>query len=170
MAARPLPLLPQVRIASPCPMAWDAMEPTGDPAVRHCSACRLQVHDLSAMTAERAEELLRAAGRSERLCIAFYQREDGTILTRDCPVGLRAARQHAARIARRIAAAVGLALTGGALFGAHRADGRAEAAGLRSIEPFATVSRWLAPEPPAYQRMVGMRCPPTQQSSGISVK
>ena len=43
-----------------------------------------------------------------RLCVRFYQRFDGTVLTRDCPVGVRAARR---RLARTIACATMLLLS-----------------------------------------------------------
>ena len=40
--------LDNIRIATPCSMSWDDME--GDGAVRHCSECKLNVHNLSEMT------------------------------------------------------------------------------------------------------------------------
>jgi len=79
----------------------------GDDKVRHCSLCAMNVHNLSAMTREEAEEFVRARQQG-RTCIRFYQRSDGTILTRDCPRGLAAARARIARAAGRIAAVLGL--------------------------------------------------------------
>lgn len=59
----------------------------GDDCVRRCSACRLNVYNLSGMTRGEAAELLH---RTEgRLCVRFYRRKDGTVLTSDCPVGKR---------------------------------------------------------------------------------
>ncbi len=78
--------LNDIRVASPCPPAWEDM--TGDDRVRFCAECKLNVYNLSAMGRDEAEELVR--DREERLCVRFYQRDDGTVLTRDCPVGLRA--------------------------------------------------------------------------------
>jgi hypothetical protein len=86
-------LLDQVSVASPCPASWEDMK--GDDKTRHCSLCRLNVHNLSAMTNEEAEALLK--GKEGRLCIRYYRREDGTIMTKDCPRGLRALRQKAAK-------------------------------------------------------------------------
>ena len=147
MTTHSLELLGQVRIASPCPMKWEEMERTGDDAVRHCGACRLSVHNLSDMSPERAEAFLREhVGSAGRVCAAFFRRADGTILTRDCPVGLRAARQRAHRVAARIAAMIGLALTGGLLFGSQRSEGAA--ARVRSLQPFARISEWISPTPP----------------------
>jgi hypothetical protein len=85
-------LLSQVRIASPCPADWNEMK--GDDKVRYCSECRLNVYNLSDMTSAEAEELLRS--REGRLCVRYYQRKDGGVMTRDCPVGLRAVRRRIA--------------------------------------------------------------------------
>jgi hypothetical protein len=87
--------LRHVRIASPCPADWDAMY--GDERVRFCSKCELNVYNLSAMTRREAERLI--VNREGRLCVRFYRRSDGTILTRDCPVGLRAIKRKVTRAA-----------------------------------------------------------------------
>ncbi|MEM9875550.1 MAG: hypothetical protein AAF928_11690 [Myxococcota bacterium] len=82
---RGLPLLRDIRIASPCSASWRAM--TGDDHVRHCGQCDKNVYDLSAMTADEAERLL--AEHEGYLCVRLYRRRDGTIIHRDCPVGRR---------------------------------------------------------------------------------
>ena len=88
--------LDDIRVASPCPAAWEDM--TGDDRVRFCAECKLNVYNLSAMGRGEAEKLVR--DREKRLCVRFYQRDDGTVLTRDCPVGLRAIiRRGRARVA-----------------------------------------------------------------------
>jgi len=43
------------------------------------------------MTREEAEDLIRRT--DGRLCVRFYKRRDGTILTKNCPVGLRAVKE-----------------------------------------------------------------------------
>ena len=92
--------LSKVRVASPCPADWDSM--VGDERVRFCGQCELNVYNLSAMTKAQAENLIvRTEGR---LCVRFYRRTDGSILTQDCPVGLRALRQRMSRIRRAVAA------------------------------------------------------------------
>jgi hypothetical protein len=53
------------------------------------------------MTREAAERLIEE--RQGQLCALLYRRADGTVLTSDCPVGVRA---HAARIVRRVAASL----------------------------------------------------------------
>ncbi len=82
-----------LKVASPCHADWDAME--GDDQARFCGTCRKNVYNLSAMTEGEAQALVsRLEGR---LCVRFYTRADGTLLTQDCPVGLRAARRTLAR-------------------------------------------------------------------------
>ena len=91
--------LSKVRVASPCPADWDSM--IGDERVRFCGQCELNVYNLSAMTKAQAENLIvRTEGR---LCVRFFRRKDGSILTQDCPVGLRALRQRMSRIRRALA-------------------------------------------------------------------
>ncbi|HNG45531.1 MAG TPA: hypothetical protein PKZ00_03110 [Elusimicrobiota bacterium] len=78
-----------LKVASPCPMNWDEM--TGDDRVRFCAHCRLNVFNLSALKRDEAIKLLNE--KEGRLCVRFFRREDGTVMTRDCPVGLAALRQ-----------------------------------------------------------------------------
>src|SRR5688572_21153699 len=79
-----LPMLNDLNVASPCSADWKAME--GDEKVRFCSDCELHVFNLSAMDLEEAAE--KVALHSDGLCVRFFRRQDGTVLTRDCPVGL----------------------------------------------------------------------------------
>lgn len=91
--------LDEVRVAAPCPSDWERM--VGNERVRFCAQCSLNVYNLSGMTRAEAERLI---GSSEgRLCIRFYRRADGTILTKNCPVGLRALKQRMTRMATAIA-------------------------------------------------------------------
>jgi hypothetical protein len=104
-----LPLLRQVRVASPCKERWDDM--AGDGHVRFCGRCEKNVYDLSALTASQAEALLQERGESK--CVRFYRRTDGTVLTSDCPVGTRK------RFWRRVATsavATGMAAAGLTMF------------------------------------------------------
>jgi len=59
----------------------------GDNRVRFCRECSRNVYNLSAMT-EREDRRV-VAEREGRLCVRFYQRRDGTVLTSDCPVGAK---------------------------------------------------------------------------------
>ena len=138
--ARTVSLLDQVRIASPCSMSWSAMH--GDDKVRFCDQCRLHVYNLSAMTRAEAERTIRE--KEGRLCCGFYRRQDGTIMTRDCPVGLAAARRALRRCVRVSAAVIALIFATGLLaFGKVLPSRR-----LRTMEPFALASKWLVPVKP----------------------
>jgi Carboxypeptidase regulatory-like domain len=90
-----MPALPELRIASPCSANWDAM--VGDGRVRYCSQCKLNVYNFSEMTSAEIRQLI--AERTGRLCGRFYQRSDGTMLTKNCPVGSRAAMLRTSRAA-----------------------------------------------------------------------
>lgn len=103
-----LNVLDQIEIASPCTARWEEM--TGDDRTRHCSHCSLNVYNISAMTKEEATTLV--AGAEGRVCIRLYRRTDGTVLTQDCPTGLRAARQRLHRSIRNIAATTVTLLAG----------------------------------------------------------
>ena len=69
----------------------------GDDRVRHCSQCNLNVYNLSAMSGREAEELV--SKREGRICVRFYRRKDGTVLTENCPVGLKVVLRRVSRIA-----------------------------------------------------------------------
>ena len=71
-----------LRIAAPCKAPWENMD--GDERVRFCRECNRNVYNLSAMTDAEARRVV--AEREGRLCVRFYQRRDGTVLTSDCPV------------------------------------------------------------------------------------
>ena len=85
----------------------------GDDKERFCEACRLPVYNLSAMDVEEAAE--RICGDQERLCVRFYRRPDGTVLTQDCPVGVENARQRRREVVRGVAATVLVAGAAGTL-------------------------------------------------------
>jgi hypothetical protein len=73
------------KIASPCPMAWDAM--TGDDRVRYCGQCKLSVYNLTKSSRAETEQFISA--REGNVCVRIYQRGDGTVLAQDCPDGRR---------------------------------------------------------------------------------
>jgi hypothetical protein len=94
--------LEHVKVAAPCPADWESM--VGDERVRYCDSCSLHVYNLSGMTRRAAEALVTSA--EGRLCVRFYRRPDGTILTRNCPVGLSALKRRAAHVATATMTAV----------------------------------------------------------------
>jgi hypothetical protein len=98
-----LPVLDNIRIAAPCDADWSKM--TGDDRARHCGDCRKPVFNLSNMTRPEAEALI--IEKQGKLCVRYYQRKDGTILTKDCPVGV------ARRRKRKLVAAGAVAMLAG---------------------------------------------------------
>ena len=106
--------LEMVQVASPCTADWDAMR--GDDRVRFCGRCNLHVYNLSGMTRQEAEGLINR--REGRLCVQLLLRHDGTVLTQDCPLGLRALRQ---KVWKALAAAASLAFA--LLWGGAKAEG-----------------------------------------------
>jgi hypothetical protein len=111
-----LPVLPNIRVATPCRADWKEM--VGDDRVRHCAHCDKDVFNLSSMTRDEAEALILA--KAGNLCARYYQRQDGTILLADCAVGIAQKRKR-----RVIAAGAAMLLAGGAgaaWLARHRAE------------------------------------------------
>jgi hypothetical protein len=79
--------LDDVQVASPCTADWDKM--VGDDRKRFCESCGESVYNVSALTRQEAEGLV---GRTDGVCIRFFRRTDGTVMTTDCPVGKRRVR------------------------------------------------------------------------------
>ncbi|NNF00029.1 MAG: hypothetical protein HKN25_13490 [Pyrinomonadaceae bacterium] len=89
-----------IRVASPCSADWDAM--IGNNRQRHCGECKLDVYNLSGMTKREAENLI--MNSEGRLCARFFRRADGTIITKDCPVGWAAVKKKMSRVWTAVAA------------------------------------------------------------------
>jgi len=100
--------LNNIKIASPCSADWNEM--MGNERRRFCPECKLNVYNLSGMSQREAENLL--LNSEGRLCVRFYKRADGTILTKDCPVGWQAIRQRVSKLAKAFASLVFAALSG----------------------------------------------------------
>jgi hypothetical protein len=111
-------VLESLRIASPCSADWQDMG--GDDRVRFCGRCEKNVYNLSMMTRVEAETLV--AEKEGKLCVRFYQRSDGTVLTNDCPVGVRRVRLRQRMWASIAGAATSAALLLGLFGGRARAD------------------------------------------------
>ena len=83
---------------------------------RFCGQCSKNVYNLSGMTRGEAEELIT---RSEgRLCVRFYRRADGSVLTQNCPVGLAAVRARVKRWGTAVLATVISFFSGVGIFAA----------------------------------------------------
>lgn len=94
--------LDNVNVASPCPANWDEMN--GNDRQRFCGQCQLNVYNLSGMTRGEAEHLI--ANAEGRLCVRYYKRADGSIITQNCPVGLAALKRRVSRAATAFLSAV----------------------------------------------------------------
>ena len=64
----------------------------GDDRRRYCGECKLNVYNLSGMTRAEAENLIQTT--EGRLCVRFYKRDDGSVITEDCPVGWSRVKQR----------------------------------------------------------------------------
>lgn len=117
-------MLDRIKIASPRTADWEQMK--GTDRVRFCGECRKNVFNLSAMTRREAGDLLKQTNGN--LCARLYRRADGTVLTEDCPVGLRV---KVAKVRRRIGWAVAGALS---LSTAWAQDGAAVAGSVRKSD------------------------------------
>jgi hypothetical protein len=153
--ATPLISLDVIDIASPCSVAWETM--VGDDRTRHCHECKLNVYNLSEMSREEAEALVNA--REGRLCVRFFRRADGTILTQDCPVGLRALRRRLGKLVASLAALIGFLTTG---LAAARAVPKDAAQDDLAMSPFMRVAQWL--DPPEVFAMGAMSMIPVEST------
>jgi len=77
--------LPQVVIAVPCRVDWNAMTRIDrDGRARFCDSCARPVYDSASMTRGELHDLI-ATHEGRRLpCVRLHRRPDGTIVTRDC--------------------------------------------------------------------------------------
>ncbi|CAN5550811.1 hypothetical protein BH10BDE1_BH10BDE1_33240 [soil metagenome] len=89
--------LSKIQIASPCHEDWSKM--SGDERSRHCAACKLNVFNVSEMTKAEAEAMILSRLGKERVCVKLMRRHDGTIITKDCPVGLSRVRKFRMKVA-----------------------------------------------------------------------
>src|SRR5215204_223410 len=103
--------LENIYVASPCQADWNEMY--GDDRKRFCGDCKLNVYNLSGMTRDEAEALVMNA--EGRLCVRFYKRADGSVITSDCPVGWEKLKQRTRVYATAVASLL-MALFTGVLF------------------------------------------------------
>jgi hypothetical protein len=148
----PLQILEDVQIATPCDADWSRME--GDDRVRHCGLCDRKVFNLSALSAEDAVALVR---REEgRLCVRLYERSDGTVLTADCPRGLRLLADRVRHAWLRSFRFVAVAVAG-LLFGVPFAEARSES----QVDHTAKMGKVVSPpKPPRKPKKVHAVKPP----------
>ena|SRR5438034_7154483 len=156
---RRLTVLDDVRVASPCPVDWESM--SGDARVRFCPRCDQHVFNLSGMRRAELEDLIRE--KQGQLCIRYYQRTDGAVMTRDCPEGAMRKLRRQAAVALSVFLGILFALFawGGAL--SNDPDERHARHRLRDHEPFRTIFDWIDPTP---RIMLGSMCAPPEAPGG----
>lgn len=137
--------LNNINVASPCSADWNEMY--GDGRKRFCGDCKLNVYNLSGMTTEDAEALIMNA--EGRLCVRFYRRTDGSVITQDCPVGWAKVKQRT-RVFAAAAASLMVALFTGVLFASLFSKPRITVGKL--LIPFAT---------PTPERLMGVMALPS---------
>jgi hypothetical protein len=150
--------LDNVRVAAPCNVDWDSMY--GNERVRFCGQCKLNVYNLSDMTKSEAEDLVtRADGR---LCIRYYMRADGSIITNNCPVGLWRIKRRLSRVATAIGSAVVSFLAGVGVYGlVHR-----EASPPFSIAGAMAIERTGKAVLPPLKTLEAISAPPVVETKG----
>ncbi len=79
-------------ITSPCSVKWEDM--AGGQSVRFCGDCKLNVHNLTSLSDEEAVALLDRKKAGERVCTYFYRKDDGTIVTDNCPKQIKQVRNR----------------------------------------------------------------------------
>ena len=139
--------LNNIKIASPCSADWEGM--FGNERKRFCGDCKLNVYNISGMTRTEAEWLLEQSEGS--LCVRYYRRADGTILTKDCPVGWAKIKQRASMIATAALSLIVSFFAGLSIFAAFS---RKVDIGLRFPIPFTTPT-------PKYEPLMGAIAMPT---------
>jgi hypothetical protein len=147
--------LENLRVASPCSADWDEMY--GDARKRFCADCKLNVYNLSDMTRGEAETLiLRAEGR---LCVRFYQRADGSVITRDCPVGWERITTRV-RIVATAAMSLLMAVFTGVLFASFFSRQKSEVGGVMGMPLVGTTQGVVPVERKSYPMMGNIALPP----------
>ncbi len=157
--------LDSIKIASLCSQDWDAM--IGSERKRYCGECKLNVYNLSGMSRTEAENLI--ANSEVHLCVRFYRRADGSVLTQDCPVGWRAVKVKMTKMATAFASLI-FGLIGG--LGLNASLKNSEHRTMGTITPQISNSNTKSPEilmgemdvPPGnYATMGNLALPPKQK-------
>ena len=148
--------LDTIGVATPCSASWGDM--TGDDRVRHCGQCKLNVYNLSEMTGQQATELVTQT--EGRICVRFFRRGDGTVITKDCPVGIAALKRRARLAYARVAALLGIVCSG--LFGCGPRDSKPEQDPGRTLQGEVQVEMGdvMCPAPPPRQLIMGKMMAP----------
>jgi hypothetical protein len=176
-----LSVLDNVSIAAPCDESWEDM--TGDETARHCDSCSLSVYNLSEMTREEAEALI--IEREGSLCVRFYQRADGMIITRDCPIGTTRRSRRRMFFGAVFATLSGVLMTIGYRVNAKSAaqcattastsagsQNNGTLASLVNVEPFKSLAQifpgfFPKPPPPPHRKLMGKIAMPIRPTPNL---
>jgi hypothetical protein len=113
----------------------------GDALSRFCSHCSKHVYDISQLTRSAAETLI--LEKEGRLCVRYYRRSDGRIMTQDCVAKSRFRKPAVFSAIVAFLVMVTLLIF---RFVAGPGD-HGQPNFLRRVEPFRTVMEWLYPAP-----------------------
>jgi hypothetical protein len=160
-------VLEELSIAAPCRASWEQM--VGDDHVRFCGQCEKNVYNLSSLPREEAEALLVA--KEGKMCVRLYRRADGTVLTNDCPVGVKKRRRRRAAFATMagslMAAAAAVGLESKATMGDPMPATMGSAVVMQGdlTSPPATVATTPTGDPPGGQWIAGGIGPQVQKET-----
>jgi hypothetical protein len=148
----------KLQVVAPCNEDWNRM-PGGDD-IRFCGKCRQNVYNLSALTESQARELAQGP-----VCVRFFHRGDGTVITRKCSPMREAARRRLISLAAGVASVLPLAAGFWGSVAWLRAlvkepsDGRSAMMGAAQPRPRPAMGEPMPPsrEPP---RLMGKPSPP----------
>ena len=121
---------------------------------RFCSSCELNVYNISSMGSLEAERFL-AERAGSKVCVQFFRRKDGTILSDNCPKGLRAMRDRSKQLLRLASSFVALLVSN---FAAALANEPAKTKPINSGSSASHVERGeptLKTDGPPEQRLMG---------------
>lgn len=134
--------LDRIAVETPCRVPWATM--AGDDRVRFCCQCNKHVYNIEDLSRAEAETLI--ASRTGELCVRFYRRPDGTVVTRDCSPRFRLLRLAAWLF---ICSFVAVSF----VFGLIQSNATARESQsrynnwARKTEPFKTALEWIDPSP-----------------------
>lgn len=102
-------ILENISIAKPCSASWDDM--VGSETVRLCGQCDRNVYNIASMSKKEAEALITTSEGGRLPCMRMFKRQDGTVITDDCPVGLRMVRDRMRQTGRMVAGVVSMLMS-----------------------------------------------------------
>jgi hypothetical protein len=148
----------KIQVASPCHARWEDMR--GDECARFCSHCQKNVYNLSALTKQEAAALIQS--KEGRLCIRFYQRADGTLLTTDYPIGLGQAWKRVRKLLAAGAALIIFTMINLAALGRGENQSQPRSRFLKDMESARVLIQdklGLNPRPPMLGKMLALPKP-----------